>query len=78
MVLPSAMIGVFVVYRGVFTEGNSDAGRILLHLLIFASGPITFFLARLRRRKLKSEPGETTPSRLNMAESENPQPASKN
>jgi amino acid transporter len=76
MILPSVLICIFVIQRGIFPDGNSDDSRIWLHLLIFASGPITYALLRWRRGRLESWSEEPNSSPYRSAESENPQPIS--
>lgn len=74
MVLPSVLICIFVLQQGVSSNGYTDPSRIFLHLLIIASGPITFFILRWRRRGLKGWFGRSDCPHYVPAAAEKPQP----
>src|SRR5262249_15843759 len=72
IVLPSILIGAFVIQRSILPDGDLDARRSILHLLILASGPITYFLTRRRRGGL----GGQGSSDFRSVEMKNPSPTS--
>lgn len=77
MVVPSVLISALVIQQSLFPKDNSGALRALTYLLIFASGPLTYALARRRRSEMERESGARSASHSETAEAENPRAADK-
>jgi amino acid transporter len=46
LIAPSVALAIFVVFEGLWHDGKVDRAQAVMDLLIFASGPISYFLFR--------------------------------
>jgi amino acid transporter len=56
MIAPSVVLATLVVGLGLFHDGGVDGGQVVLDLLVFASGPVSYAFVRLVGRTAR-EPG---------------------